>query len=743
MKSAVFTGDVDGIDPYGTLAEYVKVIDTVAAIRTPEDRIQARHVLRRMIIGFPPHISPAAFIKNEHAELALTDEERRIQEQDTIDRKAKQEAIDADIASGTYPWQAHARHNEESRVNTHLIGFYGDEALQPLYGPPYFESTHGQKEVHLIHLDIKPVEGEVRKSAHWDALPEDLREQFEGGSIPITGTTDLYALTDEELDNLAVSEDPFKMQKHIKKKLAQADDGYYVLYYSDFRNPGGRTGVLMQSRDGDMQPVTTKIGDDEFLIEAKSIGTKYGGFGGKHRRQSGNDVITGGGTARESVREIERLEETEFHDGPQPVGAITFRNEEGEDQGVLLRLTPSTVRAAFTMPDAYPKIDSPDIAKRVFDMYTQLLADQTLGENPYIIGAQSSHTENILIWKDTYGYTDSADKAAFHDGSVVSYEKDFKLRTPKEFLIEYIGLVGYIPGRSKVEKQYFIDGLTRAFASHGKNIDLHPEDYDFEIAEKLWAEGGIAYSVFKARRERGFVADGVLKDFTDYAAKVRDIFGEKAMGSEESFKQRMEDMVATVKKQLLEKRNKTSDIDAQREINSILAELGGNNFLNGSNGYDLISNTFSQNHGETQEDNELIQNAEDIKTIQQLFFIHELYFDHESDVVSGALKSCPEEERENVEDAKAEVGRKLDEAFILRTPEGLYRALTDAEYVRELITMEVYSQGSELSTDIEAHPEQVIFDPRQYGSSTEFFLADAQIDWAGIEDPDPGSQRTL
>ncbi len=173
------------------------------------------------------------------------------------------------------------------------------------------------------------------------------------------------------------------------------------------------------------------------------------------------------------------------------------------EQGYIIRLTPSTVRASYNSDEIYPEIESPEMVDMVTSMYAKELADCMFSDKPNIMD-QSSHTENLLIWGNgEHAWTDYSDHAAFSDQNY-PIEKDASgLKSFKYMLTLYIKMVEEIPGfEAKRDKLAYCNYLNKTFTAHGVDLEVSADDDYKQIAQKIWVKA-MSHQIYKARTEKG------------------------------------------------------------------------------------------------------------------------------------------------------------------------------------------------------------------------------------------------
>lgn len=501
----------------------IQEVATKARTASESDKEVARTFFRKVMLSIPSWYPASKYIHSATTDLLYPPEEEIKVEDSRRKAAERQQATEDEIASGTSPWLAHIHQNAQTDHNPYTVGFYQDEEgkIRTIYGERFFRSQRQivpiftgrieTKEVNLLTTKFQQIENsQIHRGKYWELLPEELRKRLEGGEILITGGSDAYALSDEKIDELAASINPYALQEHVHMRMQTLPDGYHLLYYSDYQDDSnGRTGVLMQASEGKIKPTTVEIDGKEYIIELKGCGTKKGGFAGQQHR-TGRDIITGGAEEEQAINELNRLAENVGTEKPKAGGSITFNNN-GYAQGYIIRFTPSTVRASYSGNEAYPQIDTQDSVERVLTMYTNELVAQIYAPNPKI-PYRSSHTENILLWGDgRYTFTDFSDHVAFNDTQFPHKENSGGYMTPKQMLHNYIKKVSEIPGYNEGrDKQAFYNSLVEEFQIKGKELSFDVDDSIEAVTQKIWEQGGMAYQVFKARQIGHYVAEGTL-----------------------------------------------------------------------------------------------------------------------------------------------------------------------------------------------------------------------------------------
>ncbi|MFH1601724.1 MAG: hypothetical protein ABIB61_02085 [Candidatus Shapirobacteria bacterium] len=696
-------------------ARDIGIYDTVSNLRdikenidrlTKEEREAARIALKKILIILPPWRRGANFVVQNLENVAYTPEEQTNLVQLRQEALARQAQVEQEIAEGASPWLARVKHNEQNAQNPVAVGFYQmpDGQIRTIFGRRYFQSKRqietkdlffgGRsegKEVGLLSTKFQAVvEQELIKSKLFDLLPEDLRERFGRGEILITGKQDLYDLSETEIESLAASTDIDALAKHIEKKIASAgkEGQYYLLFQNEYLDDEtGRTGVLMIIKNGKAEPVIIIVGDKQFVVEIKGCGKKGGGFGRMHHR-TGRDIITGGAEREQAINEFDRLSEMTDEDAPKAVASILFDNH-GYQQGYILRLTPSTVRASYSGNEVYPAIDSHEQVSRVLDIYAQELARQVFASNPKILD-RSSHSENILLWGDgKHTFTDFSDHVAFSDNHFPHEESHGGYMTPRQMLEYYVKMVEEIPGyNAERDKKVFLEALGKAFAAEGCDVSLDEAEGYVDITKRLW-EGGIAYQVFSAKRTNNYRADGVVEEFRESVTTDEYHQRELSLASEQAFVEKYENG--------FQKMLTALDI-LQRVSAPEVADIRGlaeNRDLSG-----LLKNLdrlFTM-LGESKEN---LSKSERSSIYQAIFYFSGLeytlartvrrYLEHEHDVVSSARNSAPASDKIALAKARNEIdGKKQELETILNNPNELFDKFTDISWVQRFISLSFY-----------------------------------------------------
>jgi hypothetical protein len=267
--------------------------------------------------------------------------------------------------------------------------------------------------------NARTVEAMIKMNIDPDGLPTCWEEKKKMIAVPLRPSNDLmqkirwgkeYELLPEEfrsiLERDLIRTAPLGTRSDYSVLMASSTSSLY---------PEGRTGVLLHKNE----PVIINIDGKDFLVEIKGVGSPDGnnrkkepmireGFCGE------NVERYGGFTERTALREFNNLEllrdTPTFEEGDCPRAAIliTYLNDvaygeqdQRQNQGYLIRLTPSNVRASFNGNAAFPKHDHMKLAESVARHYVELMR-----KGLYHV---SIHPENILYTGTRYVWTDLAD----------------------------------------------------------------------------------------------------------------------------------------------------------------------------------------------------------------------------------------------------------------------------------------------------------------------------------------------
>lgn len=675
------------------------------------DKAKVRPALKKIMLGSVPWASGAKYVREQLYDLAYSPQELSVLNEETQRASLRKTEIGREVVEGTSPWLAHIHHNEQGISNPYMVGVYQDEAglLKSVYGQRNFRSQRqiestifaGRtevKEVNLLDTQFQPVRGaEVLKGEHWNLLPNDLRTHFDNGEILITGRNDIYDLSDSEVEQLARTEDPKALLNHINTKTQQATVGgrkYFLLYYSDYRSDEtGRTGVVMVGENGSIKPLSIQVGGKQFAVEVKGCGTKSGGFGRMHHR-TGRDIITGGAEREQAENEFHRLQDDEREDAPKAVGSVLFNNN-GYEQGYIIRLTPSTIRSSYSDNEAYPQIESPQIVERILPMYSQQLAEHIYSSTPKVLD-RSSHTENLLIWgNEEFAFTDYSDHVSFADRHYPHEENHGGYMTPRQMLKYYIEMVrempGYVADRDRV---LFYDSLNRAFQTKGALVEIDVSDEPEQVIQKVW-ERAMAYEVFKARKASKYVAEGVLKESHDLVTdsfSVRDL----SMESLGAFDNRLRVAQADINSAINLLKSKGIGEEEATRLDAWLEQLNQRNLYEAVTGLDDVYNLYRNVDGLSDDERTSVYKAISyfVSFHYALISPFEKYFEHELDVIKSARVSAPDSGQEELNNAEQELTQKTQnlKALINGDTNTLLETLKDSQKVRGLTTLDYYTQ---------------------------------------------------
>lgn len=673
-----------------------------------EEKDKTRIALKKILIVLPSWRRGANFVSQNLENLAYTPDEQETLAKLRTEAGKRQAEVKREVAEGVSPWLAKVKHNEQNALNPIAVGFYQmpDGQIRTIFGSRYFQSkrqikTEGlffggrseDKEVNLLSTKFQTVDRpELIRSQLFDLLPEDLRMRLERGEILVTGERDLYDLSETEIEGLAASKNISAVAKHIENKIANTgkEKQYYLLYQSDYHSDEtGRTGILMVVENGKTQPVIITVGDKQFVLEIKGCGKKGGGFGKMHHR-TGRDIITGGAEREQAVNEFDRLSEMTDDDSPKAVASILFDNGSYQ-QGYILRLTPSTIRASYSSNEIYPTIDSTEQVSEILDVYAQELARQVFAPNPKILD-RSSHSENILLWGDKrHTFTDFSDHVAFSDTHYPHEESHGGYMTPRQMLEYYIKMVEEIPGyQAERDKKIFLESLKIAFAKKGYDISLEESGDYAGVAKRLW-EGGIAYQVFSARRSNNYRAEGVVEEFRK---SVTDEYHQRelSLASERDFIEKYE---GSFQKML-------TAIDILQRVGGAVPEISEvRGFVESKDlsgllkNLDKVYNVWREQKNLGEDERRNIYEAISYFSGLEYTLIRTVrrYLEHERDVISVAQNTAPASDKVAVAEARNEIDGKIqDLETILGNVGDLFGKFTDPNWVQSFVSLNCYHQ---------------------------------------------------
>jgi hypothetical protein len=210
----------------------------------------------------------------------------------------------------------------------------------------------------------------------------NLKGQYCAQVIPLKCYTNSKSWTCSNYSNYLDSTTKSLLDKNTVWMSASEESSiFYALMYSpsDVLEMS-RTGYLLVKLNNELIPVTVNIDNEEYLIEIKGLGSPIGGFPNTHlRNQAGcfnkaHIRITGGLFEKEAYSEFNYLAQKDtlfieqgIGSHVKPLGVTTFKFLDF-DFGVLLRLTPSSLRASFMKHPEFDRILSSRISKGYYYM---------------------------------------------------------------------------------------------------------------------------------------------------------------------------------------------------------------------------------------------------------------------------------------------------------------------------------------------------------------------------------------
>ena len=234
-----------------------------------------------------------------------------------------------------------------------IVGLYRDESgrIQKLISDTNEIIDKGIAnrvfEYKLVPIEIEESDLEWATTENLKALPREIQEMVLSGKRFLTCT------------------EPAENQKYYLLMGAPKDDLRMA-----------RMGVLMEKSDDQISPVIATLNDEEYIVEIKGVGCPLGGFPDFHRRkQAGTDDkyhirITGGLGLTGALNEfyqLERMRELKDRFGiDHPIKAVgvtgmTIESEtDSMECGLLMRLSPSTIRFSFSGNPEIERVNSLD-----------------------------------------------------------------------------------------------------------------------------------------------------------------------------------------------------------------------------------------------------------------------------------------------------------------------------------------------------------------------------------------------
>lgn len=151
-------------------------------------------------------------------------------------------------------------------------------------------------------------------------------------------------------------------------------------------------------------PIIITINGLEYVIELKGVGMAAGGYGAQHFR-NGHLTLYGSAELEQVENETQQLLSNSTPGGCRFGGAITF-SYENKDYGMIIRLTPSTIRASYTCNSTFPDISLEKYSRRIISMAIKSFAWHLTRDNPVILD-RSYHIENLLLFgENKFEYSD-------------------------------------------------------------------------------------------------------------------------------------------------------------------------------------------------------------------------------------------------------------------------------------------------------------------------------------------------
>ncbi len=611
--------------------------------------------------------------------------------------------INALLKEGISPWLAYAKTNRQSPLTPFLIGFYQDEAgkIIYLYGKREFSSkwiqdpmsallggTRDYSEVtNLLSTDYVKVDKPeyLRNEKLWQLLPGDIKNLFDSGQIMVTGKRNLY-------------------QEEGRSVISASDQGggrqYFLLQYSRVRQSNeGRTGVVMYAENGEIKPLIITVDNREYVVELKGSGIAEGGFGSLQHRVPRGDVISGAATKEDAIQEYSRLmeEEHNYPEGPKIVGSILFSGDNNYDQGYIIRLTPSTVRASYSDNIAFPEMDNQENMRHVLRYYAGLLVESIFLDYPKIISPSSAHPENILIWGNgKAAFTDYSDQLLLNDnrypliqqGTLISVFLD-----SKAVLWNYMNVLNAVQGyNDKRDRHIFNLELKSKLKEKGIIIDISENDELDTVVQKTW-EQVFAYRVYYAKKKNGYRASGMIGEIvSDFNYGIKNL-NFVNLESKEAFIERYKQTYAGMEEVLSAMKN---HLTGSQE--SVLIDTWAV-FIKEGKVFELfldrpkIERLFDKLDETTRRS--IQDKKDDFNNFGMMFTgLSPAYFSSEMDILDNAYRSAPENEKEGIAKDREELKSRMNDLrkVVNSGPESMYGFLHNFENnVTNLLTFDFYN----------------------------------------------------
>ncbi|MFH1281427.1 MAG: hypothetical protein ABIH91_01740, partial [Candidatus Omnitrophota bacterium] len=342
----------------------------------------------------------------------------------------------------------------------------GDDSFNSYLYDYRLSTEYTYRKAEIVPLSVKKVEmAEFRKSYDWQFLPEHLRNLYDSGQVLMVGS-------DQETEVV------------VSRYSALVISGKAEAFK-------GRVGILLY----DGYPIVITISGKTFFIEAKGIIAGEEGFVSVHRRSGRVYEVTGAQKAQSSLREFGALEYERSHsrffkdaDTPRALAALVYKypqidrliaesldsdyeREQAKEQlgdklGMILRLSPSSLRAAY------------NLERRHIRVLGELTARLLCSPVPRI--HLSPHFENILEWAEgqEFCWSDYGDVRPLFSRS--SYHWSRTLLNARRILNSYFEIsINWNADLMKKlgiieDEGQFIEDYLRGFVDYAKSLSWIP-----------------------------------------------------------------------------------------------------------------------------------------------------------------------------------------------------------------------------------------------------------------------------
>ncbi len=360
---------------------------------------------------------------------------------------------------------------------SYLLGFYRKEnKIESLYSDnPYFTDSNLVSQFKAVIVPL---------GMHVSTFPWNLSNDSSlvNGSLKVIFDRKMFFVTQTE------SSTPFS-----------------VLMYSKVNDMSmSRGGILLEKNASGYKPVTVEIDGVEYITEIKGCGCPLNGFPAMHiRKQSrsynkGHLRLTGGLDSESAKEEFDNLEsrrkiENELNGTLhyRALGYITFNyylNDYCVEMGVVLRLSPSSIRLSFTKNKAIDKLQTGNLNTFLFnagrEVSTLLECDEPR------IHRNMSWNNMVYLDRNNYIFTDYEEASPASSGHCAL---DFIEHIyPHCFLVERF--------RDSSFKDFLL-GL-ESIEGRVKRAVVEARPQDIEELNRVVIEDCLSLPVFRSRRQK-------------------------------------------------------------------------------------------------------------------------------------------------------------------------------------------------------------------------------------------------